>query len=327
MKAIICHKFGTFRDLSIEERPLPKPGPDEVLVELRAWGVNYVDVIMVGGTYQLRPELPFVPGTEAAGIITALGTNITDLAIGERVMTAHRPGAFVEAAALHRSMVQPIPAAMSFAQAAGFRAGFTTAYHGLVQGGNLQAGEFALILGAGGGMGMAAVQVAKQLGATVIAAAGSAEKLAVAKSYGADHLIDYTAGFREQVKAVTDGRGADVVFDPVGGDVFDEAMRCINTGARLIIVGFTGGRPAQARTNLLLIKCACAVGIRVGAFSRAHPQAARANMAVLLDWADAGKIRTHVSHQIPFENIADAMATIADRRAIGKVILTRDTEP
>ena len=324
MKAIVCHRFGSFRDLAVEERPPPEAGPDEVLVELRAWGVNYVDVIMVGGTYQLRPDLPFVPGTEAAGVVSAIGANVTGFAIGDRVMTAHRPGAFVEAAALHPSSMQPIPDAMSFEEAAGFRAGFTTAYHGLVQGGNLQAGETALILGAGGGMGLAAVQVAKQLGATVIAAAGSAEKLAVAKSYGADHLIDYTDEFRSRVKAATDGRGADVVFDPVGGDVFDEAMRCINMGARLIIVGFTGGRPAQARTNLLLIKCASAVGIRVGAFSRARPQAALANMARLLDWADAGKLRTHISHRFPFDQIGNAMATIADRKAIGKVVLTRD---
>jgi len=325
MKAIVCHQFGPFRDLAVEERPAPEAGPDEVLVELRAWGVNYVDVIMVGGTYQLRPDLPFVPGTEAAGIVTATGANITGLAIGDRVMTAHRPGALVETAALHPSSVQLIPDTMSFEEAAGFRAGFTTAYHGLVQGGNLQAGETALILGAGGGMGLAAVQVAKQLGTTVIAAAGSTEKLAAAKSYGADHLIDYTDGFRSQVKAATAGRGADVVFDPVGGDAFDEAMRCINIGARLIIVGFTGGRPAEARTNLLLIKCASAVGIRVGAFSRAQPQAAMANMAVLLDWANAGKLRTHISYRFPFDRVGDAMATIADRKAIGKVVLTRDS--
>lgn len=327
MKAVICREFGSFRDLTLEDRPAPVAGPDEVLVELRAWGVNYVDVIMVGGTYQLRPDPPFIPGTEAAGVIAALGDNITDLAIGDRVMTAHRPGAFARMAALPRSGVQPIPDAMSLEEAAGFRAGFTTAYHGLVQGGKLQPGETALILGAGGGMGLAAVQVAKQLGATVIAAAGSAEKLVAAASHGADHLIDYTAGFRAAVKAATDGRGADVVFDPVGGDVFDEAMRCIAMGARLVIVGFTGGRPAEARTNLLLIKCASAVGIRVGAFTRSNPKMARANLAVLLDWADAGKIRTHVSHRFPLERVADAMAVIADRKAIGKVVLTLGAAP
>jgi len=324
MKAIVCKAFGPFGDLIVEERPSPEAGPDEILVELRAWGVNYVDVIMVGGTYQLRPDLPFVPGTEAAGVITALGENITDLAIGDRVMTAHRPGAFTEIAALDRSSVQPIPDAMSFEEAAGFRAGFSTAYHAFVQGGNLQPGETALVLGAGGGMGLAAVQVAKQLGATVIAAAGSDEKLAVAAACGADHLINYTDGFRDQVKAATDGRGADVVFDPVGGDVFDEAMRSINMGARLIIVGFTAGRAAEARTNLLLIKCASAVGIRMGAFNRSNPELARANFAVLLDWAEAGKIRTHISHRFPLERVADAMAVIADRQAIGKVVLTRD---
>ena len=324
MKAVVCHRFGPFRDLEVEDRPAPEAGADEILVELRAWGVNYVDVIMVGGTYQFRPDLPFVPGGEAAGIVAALGANITDLAIGDRVMTAHMPGAFAEMAALSRSSVQPIPDAMSFEEAAGFRAGFTTAYHGLVQGGNLRPGETALILGAGGGMGLAAVQVAKQLGATVIAAAGSDEKLAVATQFGADHVINYTDGFRDRVKAATDGRGADVVFDPVGGDVFDESMRCINMGARLVIVGFTGGRPAKARTNLLLIKCASAVGVRVGAFARSQPEAARANLAVLLEWANAGKIRTHVSHQFSLERVADAMAVIADRKAIGKVVLTRD---
>ena len=323
MKTIVCRDFGPYENLVIEECPEPVPGPNEVCVTPSAWGVNYVDVIMVGGTYQLRPELPFVPGTEAAGFVTAGGAEVDDVAIGDRVMTSHRPGAFAECVVAPRPNVMKIPDNMSFEEAAGFRAGFMTAYHALVQGGRLEAGETVLVHGAAGGMGLAAVQVAKQLGATVIATSGSDEKLAVVGSYGADHLINYSDGFRDEVKAVTDGRGADVVFDPVGGDVFDESMRCINVGARLVIVGFTAGRAASARTNHLLIKCASVTGIRAGSMSRRYPELARANMDVLLNWAAEGKIRTHISHRFPFENAQEAMRVIADREVIGKAVLFR----
>jgi len=324
MKAVICREFGPYENIAIEERPSPDTAPDEVRVAPEAWGLNYVDVIMVGGTYQLRPELPFVPGGETAGYVTAVGSEIDDIAVGDRVMTSHRPGAFAEAVVAKRANVIPMPDNMPFDEAAGFRAGFATAYHGLVQGGRLQAGETVLIHGAAGGMGLAAVQVAKQLGATVIATSGTDAKLSVVGSCGADHLVNYGNGFRDQVKDLTQGRGADVVFDPVGGDVFDESMRCINMGARLVVVGFTAGRAAQARTNHLLIKCASVTGIRAGSMSRRDPVTAKKNLDTLLKWVSEGRIRTHISHRFPFERVADGLDVIAKRKVVGKAILYRD---
>ena len=324
MKAVVCHDFGPYENVVVEERPAPSPAPDEICVSPRAWGLNYVDVIMVGGTYQLRPDLPFVPGGEAAGTVTAVGSEIDDLAIGDRVMTSHRPGAFAETVEAKRSNVVSMPDNMTFEEAAGFRAGFATAYHGLVQGGRLQAGETVLIHGAAGGMGLAAVQIAKQLGATVIATSGSDAKLAVVGTCGADHLVNYKDGFRDQVKELTGGNGVDVVFDPVGGDVFDESMRCLNMGARLVVVGFTGGRAAEVRTNHLLIKCASVTGIRAGSMSRRDPATAKANMDTLLKWATEGRIRTHISHRFPFNQVIQGLDVIAKRDVIGKAILYRD---
>lgn len=323
MKAIVCRAFGPFENLEFEERAVPEPGPGEISVDAQAWGVNYVDVITVGGTYQLRPKLPFVPGTEASGTVRGVGAGVTGIAVGDRVMSSHRPGAFAEIVVAKQSNVIPMPASMSFEEAAGFRAAFMTAYHGLVQGGRLQPGETVLIHGAAGGMGLAAVQVARQLGASVIATAGSDEKLAVVAEYGADHTINYSGGFRDQVRALTGGRGADVVFDPVGGDVFDESMHCINMGARLVVVGFTSRRAAEARTNHLLIKCASVTGIRAGSNARRNPDVGRENMDRLLKWTAEGRIRTHISHRFPMSRVKDAMRVIADRKVIGKVVLTR----
>jgi NADPH2:quinone reductase len=323
MKAVICHEFGPYQNLVIEDRPSPEPAADEICVAPEAWGLNYVDVIMVGGTYQLRPDLPFVPGGEAAGYVVAVGVEIEDIAIGDRVMTSHRPGAFAEIVVAKRNNVIPMPDAMPFDEASGFRAAFATAFHGLVQGGRLKAGETVLIHGAAGGMGLAAVQVAKQIGATVIATSGSDAKLATVGTYGADHLINYSDGFRDQVKAVTGGRGADVVFDPVGGEVFDESMRCINMGARLVVVGFTAGRAAEARTNHLLIKCASVTGIRAGSMSRRDPATAKQNMETLLRWAAEGSIRTSISHRFSFDSVTEGLGVIARREVVGKAVLTR----
>lgn len=324
MKAVICREFGPHGNIVIETRPDPVPAEDEVCVVPEAWGLNYVDVIMIGGTYQLRPDLPFVPGGEAAGTVIAVGSRIADIAVGDRVMTGHRPGAFAETVVAKRANTVPIPDAMTFEEAAGFRSAFATAYHGLVQGGRLQAGETVLVHGAAGGMGLAAVQIGKQLGATVIATAGNDAKLAAVGACGADHLINYSDGFCDQVKELTDGRGADVVFDPVGGDVFDETMRCINMGARLVVVGFTAGRAAEVRTNHLLIKCASVTGIRAGSMSRRDPTTAKANMETLLQWASEGRIRTHISHRFPFRDVVRGLDAIANREVVGKAILYRE---
>jgi NADPH2:quinone reductase len=323
MKAIYCIGLNAWPRLEMREITTPEPGPGEVRICNEAWGVNFVDYLMCQGGYQLRPEPPFIPGMESAGRVTALGDGIEGIKIGDAFMAGHRPGAFAEETCVPVGRLIPIADGMNMAEAAGFRSAFITAYHGLLQGGRLQMGETALIHGAAGGMGHAAVQIAKRLGATVVATASGEEKLRALRSLGADHAIEYDDGFRDAVKDLTGGRGADVIFDPIGGNVFDESMRCLNWGARIVIVGFTAGRPALAKTNHILIKGASVTGIRAGEFGRRNPDAAAQNLETLLSWAAAGDIRTHISHRFPLDGIADAFHAIADRKVIGKAVLTR----
>ena len=310
--------------MEMREIATPEPNPGEVLIRNEAWGVNFVDYLMCQGGYQLRPDPPFIPGMESAGRVVALGDGVEGIQTSDAFMAGHRPGAFAEETCVPVERLIPVPGGMDMAEAAGFRSAFITAYHGLVQGGRLQAGETALIHGAAGGMGHAAVQVAKRLGATVVATASGEEKLRALQSMGADHAIEYKDGFRDAVKELTGGRGADVIFDPVGGDVFDESMRCLNWSARVVIVGFTAGRPALAKTNHILIKGASVTGIRAGEFGRRNPEAAQQNLETLLSWAAAGDIRTHISDRFPLDGIEDAFRAIADRKVIGKAVLTRE---
>ena len=323
MKAVYCIGLDTWPRMEMREIATPEPGPGEVLICNEAWGVNFVDYLMCQGGYQLRPEPPFIPGMESAGRVAALGDGVEGIEIGDAFMAGHRPGAFAEETCVPVERLIPIADGMDMAEAAGFRSAFITAYHGLIQGGRLQMGETALIHGAAGGMGHAAVQVAKRLGATVVATASGEEKLRAIRSLGADHAIEYKDGFRDAVKELTDGQGADVIFDPVGGDVFDESMRCLNWGARVVIVGFTAGRPALAKTNHILIKGASVSGIRAGEFGRRNPEAAARNLETLQSWAAAGDIRTHISHRFSLDGIEDAFRAIADRKVIGKAVLTR----
>ena len=323
MRAIVCEKLGPPSSLVLRELPdPPDPGPGEIKVAIAARGVQFVDVLMVAGEYQTKPPLPFIPGGEGAGTALAVGKDVTDFKVGDAVMTRHPPGAFAEMGTISADAALPVPDGLSVEQAAGFRSAYTTAYHALVQRGRLQAGEVLLVHGAAGGIGLAAVQVGKLLGATVIATSGSDEKLAVVAANGADHTINNTDGFRDRVKELTDGRGADVIYDPIGADVFDESMRCLNWGARILILGFVGGRPALAKTNHLLIKGASAVGVRVGGFNEFEPALAAENLQVLARWAAEGKITPHVSHTFPLERAADALQTIVDRKVVGKCVLT-----
>ena len=323
MRAIVCEKLGAPGDLVLRDLPdPPDPGAGEIKVALAARGVQFVDVLMVAGEYQTKPPLPFIPGGEAAGEVIAVGPDVTDFAVGDAVMTRHSPGSFAELATIPASAAMPVPKNMDLIQAAGFRSAYATSYHALVQRARLQPGEVLLVHGAAGGIGLAAVQIGKVLGATVIATAGSDEKLAVVAANGADHVINYTHGFRDRVKELTGGRGADVIYDPVGADVFDESMRCLNWGARILILGFVGGRAALAKTNLLLIKGASAVGVRMGGFNEFEPETAAANLRMLVEWAEAGKIAPHVSHTFPLDRVADALQTIIDRKVIGKCVIT-----
>src|SRR5262249_12233968 len=295
----------------------PTPGPGEVKVALRARGVSFVDVLMIAGQYQVKRELPFIPGGEAAGVVAEVGAGVEGVKPGDRVLV---PGGFAEETVVAAQRVTPLPEAVSFETAAACRSSYCTAYYAL-QRGRLRAGEVLLVHGAAGGVGLAAVDVGKLLGATVIATASTAEKLAVCKRIGADHVIDYTQGFRDQVKALTGDRGADVIYDPVGGDVFDESMRCIAPFGRLLIVGFTSGRAAPVTTNHLLVKDAEALGFTLGAPARLDPARDRNNLSVLLGWLEAGRINPHISHRLPLAQAAEALTLLKERKVIGKAVL------
>lgn len=317
MRAIVCERLGDPEHLVLREVPSPTPGPGDVKVALRARGVSFVDVLVIAGQYQTKREVPFIPGGEAAGVVVEVGAGVNHVAPGDRVLV---PGGYADEVVAPAARVIPLPATVSFEAAAAFRSNYATAYYGL-QRGRLAPGEVLLVLGAAGGVGLAAVDVGKLLGATVIAAASSEEKLAVCTRMGADHVIDYTKGFRDQVRALTDDRGADVIYDPVGGDVTDESMRCIAPFGRLLIVGFTSGRPAQLKANHLLIKDAEAIGFTIGGLSRLDPARERKNLSILMGWLGAGRITPHVSHRLPLEQAADALKLVRDRKVIGKAVL------
>jgi len=288
-----------------------------VRVALRARGVSFVDVLVIAGQYQTKREVPFIPGGEAAGVVVEVGAGVQNVVPGDRVLA---PGGYADEVVVPAARVIPLPDTVSFETAAAFRSSYATAYYGL-QRGRLAAGEILLVHGAAGGVGLAAVDVGKLLGATVIATASNDEKLAVCKRMGADHVIDYTKGFRDQVRTLTADRGADVIYDPVGGDVTDESMRCIAPFGRLLIIGFTGGRPAELKTNHLLIKDAEAIGFTIGALSRLDPARERKNLSVLMTWLAAGRITPHVSHRLPLEKAAEALTLVRERKVIGKAVL------
>ena len=319
-KAVVCRELGPPERLGLEDFPPAPLAAGQARVAIRAAGINFPDILMAAGEYQLKPPLPFTPGVEAAGDVVEVN-DAAGVAVGDRVIVKTRHGGYREEAVVTPEQLVALPSTFDYAEGATFLVGHGTAYHALIDRGNLQAGEVLLVHGAGGGVGLAAVEIGKMLGATVIAAASSEEKLAVAKQKGADHLVLYAREpFRDAVKRVTDGRGADVVFDPVGGEVFENSMRCINWGARLLVIGFTGG-VGLARTNLLLIKGASVLGVRAGEAVRRNPALGEVRIKALTEWAEAGKVRPNVSHRLPLEDYAKAMRLLIERKAIGRVAL------
>ncbi len=318
MKAVYCEQLTGIDNLVVREVPAPgKPGPGELRIDIKARGVAFTDVLMSQGEYQVKPPLPFIVGGEGAGVVTDVGEGVQGFAPGDLVLT---PGGCVETVLTPAARVTRLPAGIDLVAAAAFRANYHTAYYGL-QRARLQPGETLLVHGAAGGVGLAAVDVGKLMGAKVIATASSEKKLAIASQLGADYLINYTNEFREEVKVLTGDRGADVIYDPVGADVFDESMRCIAPFGRILIVGFVGGRPGLAKTNHLLIKDAEIIGYTVGALMKHDPAWAARNNAVLVDWLATGKIKPYVSHQLPLEETAQALRHIVNREVIGKAVL------
>jgi NADPH2:quinone reductase len=320
-KAIVCRELGPPERLRLETFASVPLARGQVRVAVHAAGINFPDILMAAGEYQLKPELPFTPGVEAAGEVMEIADGVSGTAVGDRVIVRMRHGGYADEAVVASTQLTPLPSNFDYAEGATFLAAYGTAHHALVDRGQVLRGEVLLVHGAAGGVGLAAVEIGKILGATVIAAASSEEKLAVAKARGADHLVLYAREpFRDAVKRITDGRGADVVFDPVGGEIFENSQRCIAWGARMLVIGFTGGI-GLARTNLLLIKGASVLGVRAGEAARRDPAMGEVRIRALLRWAEDGKIRPHVSHRLRLENYAQAMRLLIDRKAIGRVAL------
>jgi NADPH:quinone reductase len=320
-KAVVCRELGPPESLRLETFVLAPLAQGQVRVAIHAAGINFPDILMAAGEYQLKPPLPFTPGVEAAGEVIEVAGDVAGVVVGDRVIVKLRHGAYADEAVVTPSQLVPLPFTFDYGEGAAFLAAHGTAYHALIDRGKLQASEVLLVHGAGGGVGLAAVEIGKLLGATVIAAASSEEKLAAAQAKGADHLVLYgREPFRDAVKRITDNRGADVVFDPVGGEIFENSLRCIAWGARILVIGFTGGI-GLARTNLLLIKGASVLGVRAGEAVRKNPALGEARITALTQWAEAGCVRPHISHRLPLEQFAPAMRLLIDRKAIGRVAL------
>jgi NADPH2:quinone reductase len=325
MKAVLCKAFGPPETLAVETIDPPKLEPGFIRIAVHAVGVNFPDLLLIEGKYQLRPAFPFSPGLECAGVVMELGDGADGPAVGTRVLAFLPHGCMAEEVVAPAACVVAIPDAMPFDVAAAFPVVYGTSYHALVERGTLAAGETLLVHGASGGVGLSAVEIGKKIGATVIATAGSDEKLAIARRHGADHLINYrTDDFRKQVKALTDGRGADVIYDPVGGDIFDTSMRCIAWRGRLLVIGFASGRIAEAKTNLILLKECSVVGVAWGSFAQRNPDANRGYLAELLHWYEAGALKPYVSRTLPLEDARVAFEAFQTRQAVGKQVLLVD---
>ncbi|MGB7406393.1 MAG: NADPH:quinone oxidoreductase family protein [Pacificimonas sp.] len=322
MKALLCKEHGPPENLVVEEVPTPEPGKGEVRVSVKVAGVNFPDTLIIQNLYQFKPPLPFSPGGEAAGVIDAVGEGVSHLKPGQRVLAMTGHGAFAEEIVTEASRVIPIPDAMSDDIAAGFTMTYGTSHHALKQRAALQPGETLLVLGAAGGVGLAAVELGKQMGAKVVAAASTQEKLDLCREYGADEVINYTdEDLREGIKRATGGAGADVIYDPVGDKFAEPVFRSIAWNGRYLVVGFAAGDIPKLPLNLPLIKGAAIVGVFWGAFTAREPKVHEANMAELLHWLGEGKLKPHVSKRFPLAEGGQAIRWMMDRKAMGKVLV------
>lgn len=320
MKAWICNDWGDPRSLILQNVDAPRPGAHQILIDVHRAAVNFPDTLMIAGKYQLKPPLPFVPGIECAGTVMELGSEVRSFSIGDRVTAILDYGGYAEHAVADAIQTYRIPDAMSYDDAAAFPTTYGTVYRALIDRGELQRGETLLVLGAAGGVGLNAVEIGHLLGATVIAAAGTEAKLQLARSYGADHTINYTTdSIRTRVDEITDGKGAHVVFDPVGGDAFDASLRCMAREGRLLVIGFASGRIPSAPAHRVLMSESSVIGVLYG--GRRTPDVARANFAKMLAWYGEGRLKPHVSMHFPFEQVPQALEALLDRSATGKVLI------
>ncbi len=325
MRAVLCKTWGGPRDLSLEETAPPPMTDGGVRVRVRAAGVNFADVLIIQGTYQIKPQHPFSPGLEVAGEVIECAPGVDGFKPGDRVMATTGYGGFAEEVVVAATTVFAMPDAMSFAEGAAFPVAYSTSHLGLVYKGALKAGETLLVLGATGGVGLTAVEIGHCLGATVIAVAGGAEKLKVAAEYGADHLIDHrTDDIRARVKEITGGRGADLVYDPVGGAAFEAALRSVARGGRMMIVGFASGDIPQIPANILLIKNVTVLGFYWGGLRELEPELMARSFDEVLALYSEGRIKPHVSRTFPLEEAAAALEALIERTSTGKVVLSMD---
>ncbi len=323
MRALLCTAWGGPEDLCVGELPSPSPGPGEVLVGVRACGLNFADTLMIQGKYQERPDFPFSPGLEVSGEVLETGPGVGELAPGDAVIALCGHGGLAEHVVVASQSVVRVPRGMDFVTAAAFAVVYGTAHVALERRARLEPDEVLLVHGAAGGVGLAAVEVGKRMGATVIATASSREKLAIAKDHGAHHVINYREeSFRERVKALTDGRGADVIFDPVGGEVFDESVRCINWEGRILVIGFASGSIPRLPVNLTLVKNMSVVGVYWGAYRKRDSDVLQQSWQRLLEWYSQGALSPHVSATYPLEQAPEALTSLMARRATGKVVVT-----
>ncbi len=322
MLAVRCHRFGALADLVIEECPSLTPGPAEVLIRVFATGINFPDLLLVRGLYQRKPSFPFIPGAEVSGVISAVGSQVTALHPGDLVSAQMRDGGYAEEVVVDQESCYPLESDVDLVKAAAYLVGYGTAYHALKDRARLLPGETILVLGAAGGVGLAAVELAKLLGARVIACASTDTKLALCAQYGADELLNYSkTDLREGIKSCTGSGQVDVIFDPVGGRITDAGFRSLSYGGRYLVIGFASGQIPKIALNLPLLKAASIVGVFWGRFIKEWPQQARSNHQLLTTWLNQGKIKPFVEKTFPLKEAVTAMKWIDDRMAMGKIVL------
>jgi NADPH2:quinone reductase len=322
MRAVLCKQLGPPESLVVEDIATPEVKANQVLIKVGGCGVNFPDTLIIQGKYQIKPELPFSPGGEVAGEIIQIGSDVSNVKVGDRVIAMCGYGGFAEEVVIGADRVFTVPDAMDFVTASAFILTYGTSYHALKQRAQIQPGETLLVLGAAGGVGLAAVELGKAMGAKVIAAASTAEKLALAKDHGADELINYTeVDLKDKVKELTGGKGVDVVYDPVGADLFEPAVRATGWKGRILVIGFAGGFIPKLPANLVLLKGSSVVGVFWGEFTKRQPEDSQQNNRELLQMFLDGKLRPHVSAQFSLEQAADALNMLQNRQAQGKIVV------
>ncbi len=325
MKAMVCRELTGPAALRLEEVAEPRPAPHQVRIRVRACGVNFADSLITRGQYQKQPQPPFSPGFKLSGEVLELGAGVEKIAVGDRVIAMTGYGGYAEQAAVDVNRCTPMPAAMSWEHGAAFPVVFGTSHIALWRRARLQAGETLVVHGASGGVGLTAVAIGKRLGATVIATASSPEKLAVAHAHGADHWVDVSReDVRTRIKELTDGRGADVIYDPVGGELFTASLRSVAFEGRILVIGFAGGVVPQIPANHLLVKNVDVIGVNWPAYAELHPQVMRESFQTLMHWYLDGAISPHVSARYPLEQAVEALHQVIARKTTGKVVITLD---